>query len=83
MTQRPQCKTSRRDVIRSSSLAAIASATAPYWFAPSSRAAAFKSPNERPVLGCIGTGDRWNAVGPAAMNFSDCAAVCDVDADHA
>ncbi|MFN9220601.1 MAG: Gfo/Idh/MocA family protein, partial [Planctomyces sp.] len=31
---------------------------------------------------CIGTGDRWNAVGPQAMNFSDCAAVCDVDRNH-
>jgi predicted dehydrogenase len=31
----------------------------------------------------IGTGDRWNAVGPQAMNFADCVAVCDVDANHA
>jgi predicted dehydrogenase len=45
-------------------------------------AAPFRSPNDRPVLGCIGTGDRWNAVGPQAMNFSDCAAVCDVDRNH-
>jgi len=30
-------------------------------------AAPFRSPNDRPVLGCIGTGDRWNAVGPQAM----------------
>ena len=35
------------------------------------------------ILGCIGTGDRWNAVGPQAMNFADCVAVCDVDAKHA
>jgi hypothetical protein len=34
------------------------------------------------VLGCIGTGDRWIAVGPQAMNFSDRAAVCDVDRNH-
>ena len=38
-----------------------------------------KSANDRPGLGCIGTGDRWNAVGPQAMNFADCVAVCDVD----
>jgi predicted dehydrogenase len=40
------------------------------------------SKNDRPILGCIGTGDRWNAVGPQAMNFADCVAVCDVDSDH-
>ena len=28
----------------------------------------------RPFLGCIGVGDRWNAVGPQAMNFADCVA---------
>ena len=73
----------RRGFVRSASLAALASAASPYWFAPSSLAAPFRSPNERPILGCIGTGSRWGAVGPAAMNFSDCAAVCDVDANHA
>src|SRR5690606_17586535 len=40
-------------------------------------------PNDRPVIGCIGTGDRWRAVGPAAMKFGDVAAVCDVDRSHA
>ncbi len=38
--------------------------------------------NDRPILGCIGTGSRWNAVGPNAMEFADCVAVCDVDANH-
>jgi predicted dehydrogenase len=37
------------------------------------------SKSDRRVLGCIGVGDRWNAVGPQAMNFADCVAVCDVD----
>ncbi len=72
----------RRTFLQSASLASLATAAAPYWFAPSSMAAQFRSPNDRPVLGCIGTGDRWNAVGPQAMNFSDCAAVCDVDRNH-
>ena len=72
----------RRHFLQSASLASLATAAAPYWFAPSSMAAPFRSPNDRPVLGCIGTGDRWNAVGPQAMNFSDCAAVCDVDRNH-
>ncbi|MFO0886367.1 MAG: Gfo/Idh/MocA family oxidoreductase [Pirellulales bacterium] len=31
------------------------------------------------MAGCIGVGDRWNAVGPQAMDFGDCVAVCDVD----
>jgi len=72
----------RRTFLQSASLASLATAAAPYWFAPSSMAAPFRSPNDRPVLGCIGTGDRWNAVAPQAMNFSDCAAVCDVDRNH-
>ncbi|MFN9157026.1 MAG: Gfo/Idh/MocA family protein [Planctomyces sp.] len=72
----------RRTFLQSASLASLATAAAPDWFAPSSMAAPFRSPNDRPVLGCIGTGDRWNAVGPQAMNFSDCAAVCDVDRNH-
>ena len=63
--------------------AAAAGAIMPYWFTSSQPAAfGYASANERPVLGCIGTGSRWNAVGPAAMKFSDCAAVCDVDANH-
>lgn len=73
----------RRGFVKSASLATLASAASPYWFAPSSLAAPFRSPNERAILGCIGTGSRWGAVGPAAMNFSDCAAVCDVDSNHA
>ncbi|MFN5907229.1 MAG: hypothetical protein ACK5A3_14340, partial [Planctomyces sp.] len=69
----------RRSFLQSASLASLATAAAPYWFAHSSTAAPLRSPNDRPVLGCIGTGDRWIAVGPQAMNFSDRAAVCDVD----
>jgi len=38
--------------------------------------------NERPRLACIGTGSRWGGVGPAAMEFADCVAVCDVDTRH-
>lgn len=73
---------SRRSFLKTTSLAGLASATSPYWFSPSSLRASFRSPNERPVLGCIGTGDRWNAVGPLAMRYADCAAVCDVDVAH-
>lgn len=57
----------------------------PYWFATqtSLAQAAAKSPNERLTVGCIGTGSRWNAVGPAAFHFADCVAVADVDQNHA
>lgn len=73
---------SRRDFLKTSTAAAAAT-TIPYWYTSESAVAAnFQSPNERPVLGCIGTGSRWNAVGPNAMEFADCVAVADVDALH-
>ncbi len=65
-------------------IAAAAAGSMPYWFTSAQpEARGYSSASERPVLGCIGTGSRWNAVGPAALNFSDCAAICDVDANHA
>lgn len=74
---------SRREFLKTSA-AALAAGSMPYWFtSESARAFNFQSANERPVVGCIGTGDRWKAVGPSAMKFGDVAAVCDVDADHA
>jgi predicted dehydrogenase len=74
---------SRREFLKTSA-AALAAGSMPYWFtSESARAFNIQSANERPVVGCIGTGDRWKAVGPSAMKFGDVAAVCDVDADHA
>ena len=56
----------------------------PYWFTSSQpEAYGYRSSTERPILGCIGTGSRWGAVGPQAMRYADCVAVCDVDANHA
>jgi len=65
--------------------AAAATVSAPYFFSQAAVADDQKaeSKNDRPLLGCIGTGSRWNGVGPAAMKFADCVAVCDVDANHA
>ena len=72
----------RRDFLKSST-AALAGASMPYWFTSTSNLALGRqSVNDRPVLGCIGTGDRWNSVGRNAMEFSDCVAVCDVDRNH-
>jgi predicted dehydrogenase len=76
---------SRREFLQTSA-AAAAAASVPYfgWTSPLiAQDAKTESKNDRPILGCIGTGDRWNAVGPQAMNFADCVAVCDVDANHA
>ncbi len=74
-------RSNRRTFLKTT--AALAGAVMPYWStSPSSRALGFQSVNDRPVLGCIGTGDRWQGVGPAALNFADCVAVCDVDRSH-
>lgn len=77
--------TTRRDFMKTGTLAAAAGATMPYWFSTKMTLAeaAAKSPNERMTVGSIGTGSRWNAVGPAAYRFADCLAVADVDANHA
>jgi predicted dehydrogenase len=75
---------SRRDFLKTSAAAAAASVPYFIWGSPLiAQDAKTTSKNDRPILGCIGTGDRWNAVGPQAMNFADCVAVCDVDANHA
>ncbi len=60
--------------------AAVAASAA--WYTGVSTNIFGQSPNERPILGCIGVGDRWRAVGGNALHFADCVAVCDVDASH-
>lgn len=73
---------SRRQFVKSSA-AALAGATMPYWFTSSQPLAlGYQSANERPVIGSIGTGDRWKQVIPGGMNFCEVAACCDVDANH-
>ncbi len=72
--------TSRREFLKTST-AIAATAAMPYWFTTASARAA-DSPNERKLLGCIGTGDRWKAVGPQAMGFANAVALCDVDRAH-
>ena len=72
----------RRDFLKTSA-AAIAAGSMPYWFTgENAQANNFKSANERPRLGCIGTGSRWGQVVGGAMLFSDVVAVCDVDSAH-
>ena len=75
-------RSSRRDFLKQASLAALAGASLPYW-ATAESAHGFTLANDRPVVGCIGTGDRWRGgIGPNVMNFGDVVAVCDVDANH-
>ena len=75
----------RRDFLKTSTVAAAAAGTVPFWFATGTdHAAAFSSPNERPHVGCIGTGSQWQGYdGPRAMDYFNCVAVCDVDSAHA
>ena len=71
---------SRRTFLKTGSLAAAAGATLPYVFtAKSAYAQEGRSANSRPTVGCIATGDRWQAVGSAALQMADCVAICDVD----
>lgn len=77
-------KQNRRRFLQTTGAVTAAIAT-PYIFSTRSIADDQKadSANDRPTLGCIGTGSRWGAVGPSAMEYANCVAVCDVDANHA
>lgn len=72
---------SRRQFLATAGGASATALFAPYFFSSQAVAddAKSTSKNDRPLVGCIGVGDRWNAVGPQAMEFGDCVAVCDVD----
>ncbi len=67
----------RREFVRNTVGIAAAGAIAPYIF--TSAHAAEESKNDRHVIGCIGTGDRWRQVVGGAMKYGDVVAVCDVD----
>jgi predicted dehydrogenase len=77
----PEMRSTRRGFLKQGSLAALAGATLPYGWV--SRASfGFYAANERPVVGCIGTGDRWKQVVPKVFPYGEVAAVCDVDSMH-
>jgi predicted dehydrogenase len=76
-------QSSRRDFLKKSISAAAAGSVTPY-FAWNSKAFANASANDRPGIGCIGTGDMFtNFDGPQISQFGNILAVCDVDAGHA
>ena len=82
MSPRPS---DRRSFLKTSA-ASAAAISVPYIFTSQSALAdeqKSSESNDRPLVGCIGTGSRWNAVGPNAMQLGDVVAVCDVDANHA
>lgn len=74
---------SRRKFLKTTVGAATAAAAVPYFTTSVQAQDAAVAASDRLTLGCIGTGSRWDAVGPNAMQFADCVAVCDVDAKHA
>ena len=72
----------RRVFIKTSS-AAFAAGAMSVWVNPRPSLGDSRSPNDRPLMGCIGTGSRWWAVGGhEAIPFADIVAVCDVDQHH-
>lgn len=75
-------RSSRRQFLQSTSTLAAAAAFGPGLFTGSAAQAAVRSVNERPVIGCLGTGSRWGGVIGGALKFGDVAAVCDVDSAH-
>jgi len=73
----------RRDFLRKTAAGALIGGAAPYfrWTQP---AFANDSANDRPRIGCIGTGDIFTSTdGPQHAHFGDILAVCDVDSRHA
>jgi predicted dehydrogenase len=79
----PICATQNRREFLKKSAAAAAAGTMPFWFETASSRADFSTPNERPVVGCIGNGSQWQGYdGPRALEFFTCAALCDVDTAH-
>ncbi len=75
-------QTTRRDFFKRSLLAAAAGGAAPY-FAWTPKAFANRSPNDRPVIACIGVGGMGSGDARDHRRFGDIVAFCDVDAKHA
>ena len=78
MTQKP----TRRQFIKAAATTATAGIAVPY-ILKNPRAIASYQANERRVIGCIGTGERWGLIVGGARRYGDVAAVCDVDAERA
>ena len=75
-------RSTRRGFIGTSAAAGAAASTVPY-FAWSQPAFANQTANDRPVIGCIGTGSMGMGDAKQHARFGDIVAVCDVDSRHA
>lgn len=82
MSNRPKNQSNRRDFLKTSTAAAAAGLTVPY-FLSSQKAFANTAKNDRPVIGCIGVGSMGTGDAQGHANFGDVVAVCDVDSRHA
>lgn len=72
----------RRDFLKSSAAVAAVGASVPY-FAWTEKAFANQDKNDRPRIGCIGTGSMGTGDAKGHAKFGDVLAVCDVDKNHA
>ncbi len=83
----PAPNLSRRSLLKSSAFG-----IAGVWTAFPQRAHGFRNPNDRPRVGVVGCGSRWDqratiANGPHGLGkefpkYADIVAVCDVDSDR-
>ena len=72
----------RREFMKMS-VAGLAGATLPWVAGKVTPAFAFDTPMKRPLVGCIGVGDRWfGGIAPEVQKYGNVVAVCDVDANH-
>jgi predicted dehydrogenase len=79
MTQR---STTRRNFLKTSSIAAVAGAAVPY-FPWTQQAFANKAAGDKPAIGCIGVGSMGTGDAKDHANFGEILAVCDVDSKRA
>src|SRR5215469_11791510 len=74
-------KTTRRDFLKQSAIAASAVGTVPY-FLSSQQPALAQQPSDRLRMGCIGVGDMGRGDAREFNGLVDIVAVCDVDSLH-
>ena len=77
-------KTSRRGFMKASAATAAGGYLLSNPLAKTGMAAGYRSPNEQPVVGFVGTGIRYHTyLGEAALKHAPCAALADVDSMQA
>lgn len=75
-------KNTRREFLKTGTAAVAAAGAVPY-FLSTQKAFANQAKNDRPLIGCIGTGSMGTGDAHGHSNFGDIVAVCDVDSRHA